>query len=121
MRVLHVVATGQRRGAEVFAADLVGALDEDGVEQRVAVLHGGDLAVRYVAPTTVLGADGRGLPGTRMGLPGVRALRHSRPLPDRAGKNAWKHGRAAPRAPQGWASDSRSGPLTFPRDMTQNS
>jgi len=77
MRVLHVVATGQRRGAEVFAADLVGALDEDGVEQRVAVLHGGDLAVRYVAPTTVLGADGRGLPGTRMGLPGVRALRRA--------------------------------------------
>jgi glycosyltransferase involved in cell wall biosynthesis len=77
MRVLHVVATGQRRGAEVFASDLVGALDENGVEQRVAVLRGGDLAVRYVAPTTALGADGWRLPGTRMGVPGVRALREA--------------------------------------------
>ena len=76
MRVLHVVATGRRRGAEIFTADLVGQLDDAGVDQRVAVLRGGDgLAIRYRAPVTVLGADGRTVPGMRMGMSGIRALR----------------------------------------------
>jgi glycosyltransferase involved in cell wall biosynthesis len=77
MRVLHVVATGGRRGAEIFTADLVGALDDAGVAQRVAVLRGaGGLAVSYRAPTTVLGADSSAvLPGTGMSLAGIRALR----------------------------------------------
>jgi glycosyltransferase involved in cell wall biosynthesis len=76
MRVLHVVATGQRRGAEIFTADLVGALDDAGVDQRVAVLRaGGGLAIRYRAPTTPLGGAARGMPGMRMGLSGLRALR----------------------------------------------
>jgi glycosyltransferase involved in cell wall biosynthesis len=76
VRVLHVVATGQRRGAEIFTADLVGALDDAGVSQQVAVLRAPDgLAVPFRAPATVLGADAAGLPGVRMGLPGVAGLR----------------------------------------------
>jgi glycosyltransferase involved in cell wall biosynthesis len=38
MRVLHVIATGERRGAEVFAADLTRRLSEE-VQQQVAILH----------------------------------------------------------------------------------
>jgi glycosyltransferase involved in cell wall biosynthesis len=76
LRVLHVVATGQRRGAEIFTADLVGALAERGVEQSVAVLRGG-LAVPYRAPTTMLGADRRVLPGVNVSVAGVRALRQA--------------------------------------------
>lgn len=37
-RVLHVVATDQRRGAEVFASDLIGSLDAT-IEQEVVVLR----------------------------------------------------------------------------------
>jgi glycosyltransferase involved in cell wall biosynthesis len=73
---LHVVATGQRRGAEIFTADLVGALDDAGVEQRVAVLRApAGLAVPFRAEATVLGAEAAGVPGVRMGLPGVAGLR----------------------------------------------
>jgi glycosyltransferase involved in cell wall biosynthesis len=78
MRVLHVVATGQRRGAEIFTADLVGALDAAGVDQRVAVLRaGGGLAIAYRAPVTVLGAEGRALPGAGMSVAGIWALRQA--------------------------------------------
>ncbi|MGH9151958.1 MAG: glycosyltransferase [Acidimicrobiales bacterium] len=38
MRILHVVSTAKRRGAEIFAADLVRLLAGAGVAQRVAVL-----------------------------------------------------------------------------------
>jgi glycosyltransferase involved in cell wall biosynthesis len=76
MRVLHVVATGQLRGAEVFTADLVGALGQAGVTQRVAVLRGvNSPAVDYGVPTTVLGADGWDLPGLRLRASSVRNLR----------------------------------------------
>ena len=58
-RILHVVSTGRRRGAEVFASDLVGALDEEGIDQHVAVLRGREpVDVPYRAPVTVL-ADER--------------------------------------------------------------
>jgi glycosyltransferase involved in cell wall biosynthesis len=78
LRVLHVVATGQRRGAEIFTADLVGALAGAGVEQSVAVLRAGDgLAVPYPAPTTSLGADRRVLPGVNLSPAGVGALRRA--------------------------------------------
>jgi glycosyltransferase involved in cell wall biosynthesis len=78
LRVLHVVATGQRRGAEIFTADLVGALDQLQVAQRVAVLRDADgPAIRYGAPTTMLGADAWTLPGLRMGLTGLRMLRRT--------------------------------------------
>jgi glycosyltransferase involved in cell wall biosynthesis len=75
VRILHVVATGQRRGAEMFASDLVAALGRLGVEQAVAVLRAGPPAVPFDAPVTMLGADGRPLPGLRMHLGAVRALR----------------------------------------------
>jgi glycosyltransferase involved in cell wall biosynthesis len=60
--VLHVVATDQRRGAEVFASDLVRALGEQGVSQQVAVLRGGPDGVAYEAPVVDLRAA-RSLPG----------------------------------------------------------
>ena len=57
MRILHLIATGQRRGAEVFASDLIAALDAPDLDQRVAVLHGDPpWAVRFGAPTAALGA-----------------------------------------------------------------
>ena len=40
MRVLHVVSTARRRGAEVFAGDLVRLLGTAGVRQHVAILRG---------------------------------------------------------------------------------
>ena len=39
MRVLHVVASNQMRGAEISALDLIGELNRRGVEQRVATIH----------------------------------------------------------------------------------
>jgi L-malate glycosyltransferase len=54
VRVLHVVATGSRRGAEVFASDLVRALARAGVPQRVAVLRGACAEVGFDAPVTML-------------------------------------------------------------------
>jgi glycosyltransferase involved in cell wall biosynthesis len=75
MRVLHVVASAQRRGAEIFTADLVGAMEAAGVAQHVAMLHPADgPTVRYRSATTMLGADTPTLPGLRVGLPGVQSL-----------------------------------------------
>lgn len=54
VRVLHVVATGTRRGAEVFASDLVRALACAGVSQRVAVLRGTCGEVGFDAPVTMV-------------------------------------------------------------------
>lgn len=60
MRLLHVVATGTRRGAEVFASDLVRALDRLGVSQRVAVLRSAQrVDVGYEAPVFALGGNGQ--------------------------------------------------------------
>jgi len=75
-RVLHVIATAQRRGAEMFAADLVRALNEFGVEQRVVVLRdAGGAHVVFDAPTEFLHADARLLPGLRVHLGSVARLR----------------------------------------------
>jgi glycosyltransferase involved in cell wall biosynthesis len=40
VKVLHVVSTTERRGAEIFAADLVARLKADGIIQQVAILRG---------------------------------------------------------------------------------
>jgi glycosyltransferase involved in cell wall biosynthesis len=84
VRVLHLIATGQRRGAEMFASDLVAALDAEELDQRVAVLHGAPpWAVELRAPVTGLraGASRRPVlplePGAVLGL--RRLLRDWRP------------------------------------------
>jgi glycosyltransferase involved in cell wall biosynthesis len=79
MRVLHVIATGQRRGAEVFAADLVAAMAAPQVRQHVAVLHGvPPWAVGFTVPSTALGGRaGRFHPGAVWRL--RRLLRDWRP------------------------------------------
>ncbi len=77
MRILHVVATGQRRGAEVFASDLVRALDDERTSQHVAVIRGGELEVVFDAPCAFLGDGGGVLPGVGVS---PRALRNLRAL-----------------------------------------
>jgi glycosyltransferase involved in cell wall biosynthesis len=75
MRILHVVATRQRRGAEMFAADLIRALNHAGVSQRVIVLRGnGPILAPYEAPMKVLGADGWRAPGLRVDPRSLLAL-----------------------------------------------
>jgi glycosyltransferase involved in cell wall biosynthesis len=59
VRVLHVVASGKRRGAETFASDLVRSLRKAKVQQRVVVLRGRNgSAVSYEVPAKLLGLDG---------------------------------------------------------------
>ncbi len=71
-RVLHVVATNERRGAELFAVDLVRALRSEGFEQRVAVLRATEgIVASFDAPTHALGG---GRPG-RFGIARARSLR----------------------------------------------
>ena len=57
MNVLHVVASNQRRGAEVFARDLVSRLDD--LDQRVAILRRHDDGLVFDAPTVVLASGDR--------------------------------------------------------------
>src|SRR5215510_8560354 len=77
MRVLHVVATGQRRGAEMFASDLVRTLPRVGdFEQSVVLLRGPwPAAVDYDAPVVPLHANGNRLPGLRLDVSGLAQLR----------------------------------------------
>lgn len=71
-RVLHVIATNSRRGAELFASDLIRALSGDGLSQHVAVIRGSRSGrVEYQAPSTVLPS---GLPGMNLDPRGLRAL-----------------------------------------------
>lgn len=77
LRVMHVVASDQVRGAELFAADLVRALDAAGVEQRVVILRrSSGRSVRFEAPVTVLGQGGPRIPGLRLRQGGLANLRH---------------------------------------------
>lgn len=76
MRILHLVSTGERRGAETFASDLIGSMNRDGVSQRVIVLYGdGPPAVHFDAPVTTLGCNGSTVPLVRVDWRGVRRLR----------------------------------------------
>lgn len=74
VRVLHLVATDRRRGAEMFAADLINGLSERGVDQRVAVLRDERSEIRFAAPTDTLESNGRRVPGVRLDLRAVRSL-----------------------------------------------
>ena len=76
MRVLHVVASGDMRGGSVFASDLVKWMSKENVTQRVAVLRSsGRTEVSFHAPTELLGPDTRRLPGLRVSLTNLGALR----------------------------------------------
>ena len=76
MKVLHVVASRQRRGAEVFASTLVAALDRIGLEQRVAVVRGnGSGVVGFAVPAATLGDERGLLPGLRLERGAVSRLR----------------------------------------------
>jgi L-malate glycosyltransferase len=75
VRVLHVVATGTRRGAEIFAADLVGALHEEGIEQQVAILRNGEEpGVGFDVPAHPMSTR-MGVPGLRVSMAGVTGIR----------------------------------------------
>jgi glycosyltransferase involved in cell wall biosynthesis len=75
IRVLHVVATGDRRGAEVFAGDLVRALDGT-IDQRVVVMRAnGSVAVPYAAPVEVIRSNGHHIPAVRIDVAAMRSLR----------------------------------------------
>ena len=74
MRLLHMVSSSQRRGAQVFTSQLVEAL-QGRVDQRVAILHGGGTGVRFAAPTTVLPGDRLVLPGVGVSVAAARRLR----------------------------------------------
>ena len=78
MKVLHVVASRQRRGAEVFASALVASLAGSDVDQRVAVLHPsrGD-RVSFSAPSTEIDTARMHVPGIRVSAAGVRNLRRA--------------------------------------------
>lgn len=76
MKVLHVIASGKRRGAEVFASDLVRTLRDAGLNQRVAVLRSeGIPAVEYEAPVSVLAPRGTSRPLIGMQVRSLRGLR----------------------------------------------
>jgi glycosyltransferase involved in cell wall biosynthesis len=75
-RVLHVIATMQRRGGELFASDLIRWLNGVGFSQRALVLHQPNgMRIDYEVPTEVLGVDGWRAPGVHTSVPGLIALR----------------------------------------------
>lgn len=76
MRLLHVVDTRQLRGAEMFASDLIRALNKADVSQRVGVVHdSGEAGVQYEAPVDVFGVGGWMAPGLRIRPKALRGLR----------------------------------------------
>jgi glycosyltransferase involved in cell wall biosynthesis len=78
MRVLHVVASRERRGAEVFASALVASLTDSGVDQRVAVLHPSQRdRVSFIAPMTQIDTAGGHVPGLRMSAHGIGNLKRA--------------------------------------------
>jgi glycosyltransferase involved in cell wall biosynthesis len=59
MRILHLVSSTDRRGAQIFASDLVGALKTLGTDQRVVALRGAaGPATSFEAPSLALRANG---------------------------------------------------------------
>ena len=74
MKVLHVISSGQLRGAEIFASDLIRALNDGPIDQRVAVLRGEmPMPAAYAAPTLTLDRGLR-VPGIRMEMRSARSL-----------------------------------------------
>lgn len=75
LKVLHVVANTRRRGAEVFASDLIRELNAHDVEQVVSpVKADGESQVSFDAPRVSLASAGWHVPGLRMRPAAVRRL-----------------------------------------------
>ena len=72
MKVLHVVATGQRRGGEIFASDLSRYLKDQGLDQRILVIRNSGIEVEFGVPV-VPSATGR--TDKLASLPALRAIR----------------------------------------------
>lgn len=70
MKILHVLASGQRRGAETFAADLVHEIERDGWTQAVALVRGRPQEIVFDVPTHALTRSGR-----RRGVRPLAAIR----------------------------------------------
>lgn len=75
LRVLHVVNSGCRRGAEMFAADIIRSFNRLGVTQHVAVLDPAGLTVPFEAPITAMRQTGRTIPTLRVDIGRVMGLR----------------------------------------------
>lgn len=68
MKVLHVTATGRRRGGEVFASDLTRCLERRGVEQRVLVLRSSSVDVDFGVPVLSASPEDRSRPLVRRAI-----------------------------------------------------
>jgi glycosyltransferase involved in cell wall biosynthesis len=91
LRVYHVLATGQRRGAEIFAADLIEQLAAMGSSQRLGILRDDyPVSVSFQAPITQLRARRASLPGLR--IDARAALRLRREIKDFAPSLVQAHG-----------------------------
>lgn len=75
LRVLHVVNSGRRRGAEIFASDLIRYLARHRVSQHVAVLDPGDQTLTFDASVTGLRGTGHSIPGLGVDIGRLRDLR----------------------------------------------
>jgi len=76
IRVLHLVAGGGRRGAEIFASDLVRALARHEVAQEVAVVTSPvPLAVEYDSPVRVMGTGRWRVPALGVDVRALSAVR----------------------------------------------
>ena len=73
MKVLHVTATGHRRGGEVFASDLTRCLERRGVEQRVLVLRSSSVDVDFGVPVLPASSEDRSWPLVPRALSVLRA------------------------------------------------
>ncbi len=84
LRVLHVVSTNERRGAEMFVADLIRVMDDPGIEERVAVMRdAGNPPAPFGGATALTGPNGGLVPflgvNVRTGLALRDAIRSWRP------------------------------------------
>jgi L-malate glycosyltransferase len=78
LRVMHVVSTGHRRGAEVFVADLARALGPMGIDQIVTILHGDEPGeVNFGVDTIGLMPGPPKVPGLRLDGGILRGIRHA--------------------------------------------
>src|SRR5438067_1049974 len=76
LRVLHVLSTAERRGAQIFASDLIDALRPADLAHRVALIRSATgESMRFCAPTVTLGMNGFHLPALRVDPVAILGLR----------------------------------------------